>query len=140
MAPLMPVCLVVALILAPFGARAADLVIWWEKGFYAQEDEALKEIIAAFEQKTGKQIELVLYPDEELPQKLRVALEGGQPPDFAFSIDMSDYISKWAFDGRLVDITDSVGSFSNLFDPDALAWFLLLNEKAEKRALCMRCP
>ena len=30
-----------ALILAPLGARAADLVVWWEKGFYAQEDEAV---------------------------------------------------------------------------------------------------
>ena len=30
------------------------------KGFYAQEDEAVREIVAAFEQKTGKQVELVL--------------------------------------------------------------------------------
>ena len=48
------------LILAPPGARAADLVVWWEKGYYAQEDAAVREIIAAFEQKTGKQVELVL--------------------------------------------------------------------------------
>jgi hypothetical protein len=34
-------------------------VVWWEKGFYAQEDEAVREIVAAFEQKTGKQVELV---------------------------------------------------------------------------------
>jgi hypothetical protein len=45
-------------LLAPLGAGAADLVVWWEKGFYAQEDEAVREIVAAFEQKTGKQVEL----------------------------------------------------------------------------------
>ncbi len=53
------VVLALALALAPLGARGADLVVWWEKGFYPQEDQAVQEIIAAFEQKTGKQIELV---------------------------------------------------------------------------------
>ncbi len=48
--------------MAPLGAQAADLVVWWEKGYYAQEDEAVREIIAAFEQETGKQVELVFYP------------------------------------------------------------------------------
>jgi hypothetical protein len=39
-----------ALVVAPVGAEAADLVVWWEKGYYAQEDDAVREIIAAFEQ------------------------------------------------------------------------------------------
>jgi hypothetical protein len=46
--------LVVALIVTPPGAKAADLVVWWEKGFYAEEDEAVRETIAAFEQGTRK--------------------------------------------------------------------------------------
>ena len=50
--------LAAAIVMAPLGAGAADLVVWWEKGYYAQEDEAVREIIAAFEQKTGKQVEL----------------------------------------------------------------------------------
>ena len=49
--------------LAPLGARAADLVVWWEEGYYAEEDEAIREIIAAFEQGiSGKQVELVQQP------------------------------------------------------------------------------
>jgi hypothetical protein len=40
----------VTLVMAPLGAWGADLVVWWEKGFYPQEDEAVAEIIAAFEQ------------------------------------------------------------------------------------------
>jgi ABC-type glycerol-3-phosphate transport system substrate-binding protein len=48
-----------ALILAPLAADAADLVVWWEKGYYDQEDEAVREIVAAFEQETGKQVDLV---------------------------------------------------------------------------------
>ena len=35
-----------ALILAPLTTRAADLVIWWQQGFYTQEDEAVAEMLA----------------------------------------------------------------------------------------------
>ena len=58
------VVLAATLVMAPLGARAADLVVWWEEGYYAQEDAALREIIAAFEQESGKQVELVFYPME----------------------------------------------------------------------------
>ena len=33
--------LVAALLMAPLDANAADLVVWWEKGYYPQEDEAV---------------------------------------------------------------------------------------------------
>ena len=33
--------------------------MWWEEGFNAEEDAAVKETIAAFEQGSGKQVELV---------------------------------------------------------------------------------
>ena len=108
------VILATALATAPLIARAADLVVWWEKGFYPQEDEAVREIIAAFEQETGKQVELTHYSNVELPDKLGAALEAGQPPDFAFGTRVSAYISEWAFDDRLVDLTDIVGFFTFL--------------------------
>ena len=78
------VVLAAAIVLAPLGAQAADLVVWWEEGFYAQEDEAVAEIVAAFEQETGKQVELAFHRRTELPAKIEAALEAGQPPDFAF--------------------------------------------------------
>jgi multiple sugar transport system substrate-binding protein len=129
------VFLAAAIILAPFGAQAADLVVWWEKGYYAQEDEAVREIIAAFEQDTGKQVELVSYSLDELPGKLEAALEAGKPPDFAFGILIDLSMSRWAFDDRLVDLTDAVGHFADLFDPDALTRWMLLNEKTGQKAL-----
>jgi ABC-type glycerol-3-phosphate transport system substrate-binding protein len=45
------------LAMAPLGARGADLVVWWDEGFYPEEAEAVREIVAAFEQETGKQVE-----------------------------------------------------------------------------------
>ena len=46
------VLVALALILAPLGAQAADLVVWWQKGFNPEEEQALAEIVAAFEQET----------------------------------------------------------------------------------------
>ena len=127
--------LAIALILTPLGTRAADLVVWWEKGYYPQEDEAIAEVIAAFEQDSGKQVELVLHPQEDLPGEIVAALEEGRPPDFAFGIDTAQSISRWAFDDQLVDLSDAVGHFSDLFDANTLAWATLLNGKTDQRAL-----
>jgi multiple sugar transport system substrate-binding protein len=129
------VVLAAALVLAPYGVRAADLVVWWDKGYYAQEDEAVREIIAAFEHGTGQQVELASYSQEELLEKLRAALEIGRPPDFAFGGLLGDYIAEWALNDRLVDLTDTIGPFSNLFDPDALAWLTVPNKRTGQRAL-----
>jgi hypothetical protein len=53
------VVLAAALVMAPLGAWAADFVAWWEEGFSPQATEAVVEIGAAFEQKTGKDVEIV---------------------------------------------------------------------------------
>ena len=113
-----------ALILASHGARAADLVVWWDEPLYTGEGEALKEIIAAFEQESSKQVELVFYPIEELQDKIAAALEVGQPPDFAFGLLLNGSVGQWAFHDRLVDLSDAVGHFSDLFDPEVLSWEL----------------
>ena len=132
---LVRVLLAAAIVLAPLGADAADLVVWWEKGFYPQEDAAVRETVAAFELGSGKQVELAFYPDAELPDKIATALEAGPPPDFAFGPRLASYITQWAFDDRLVDLTDTVGHFSDLFDQDALAWYVLLDQRTGQRAL-----
>jgi multiple sugar transport system substrate-binding protein len=105
-------------------------VVWWEEGYYAQEDEAVRETIAAFEQETGKQVELAFYPQAEIADQIEVALKAGQP-DFAYG--QSLWFTGWLSDDRLVGLTDTIGSFSNLFDPDALAWWSY--ENAGQRAL-----
>jgi multiple sugar transport system substrate-binding protein len=110
------------LILAPLGTQAADLVVWWEKGYYAQEDEAVREIVGAFEQKSGKQLELVQPTESELPGKIVASFEADTPPDFVFGVLLQDYIGPWAADDRLADLSEVVGGFSDLFDPDSLAW------------------
>jgi multiple sugar transport system substrate-binding protein len=132
---LMQVLLASTLLFTPPGAQAADLVVWWEKGLYAQEDEAVAETIAAFEQETGKQVDLVYFPLTELPDKVEAALKAGQPPDFAFGLLLYQHVAQWAFDDRLVNLSDAVGHFSDLFDSDALNQTMLLNAHTGQKAL-----
>ena len=80
------VLLAAALVLTPLGARAADLVVWWEKGFAPGEDDAVREIVAAFERKTGKDVELVFELQRTLPAKVSAAVAAKRPPDFVFNV------------------------------------------------------
>jgi multiple sugar transport system substrate-binding protein len=129
------VVIALALILRPFGAQAADLVVWWEEGANPQEDAAVREIVAAFERESGKQVQLILSSEEELPSKIQTALEAGMPPDFAFGLDASSYISQWAYEDRLVDLSGAIGSFTNMFDQEVLNSVTLANGRSGQKAL-----
>ena len=62
---------------APLGARAADLVVWWQKGFYAQEDEAVAEISPPSSRVLAGRSNSLLHPQLELPGKIAAASSGG---------------------------------------------------------------
>jgi multiple sugar transport system substrate-binding protein len=104
-------------------------------GFYAQEDAALREVVAAFEQDTGKHVELVFYPMEAILDQIAGALEADRPPDLAFGSWVSDHIAEWAFDDRLVDLSGAIGHFSDLFDPAQLDRATLLNAATGQKAV-----
>jgi multiple sugar transport system substrate-binding protein len=126
------IVLALALGLAPPNARSADLVVWWEKGFYPQEDEAVREIVAAFEQKTDTQVELVLVPYDETYDKTQAALAAGQPPDFVLP---REGVPQWAYQGQLADLEDALGPVLPLFDADAIEAATLLNGATGRRGL-----
>jgi multiple sugar transport system substrate-binding protein len=124
---------VAAIFLAPFGARSADLVVWWEQGFYPQADEAVAEIIAAFEQDSGKKVELVQPAQNEVFDKARAALAAGKPPDFLFGA-----LVLWeqlAYEDQLADLEDALGPVIDLFDPDMVEAAMLLNGTTGRRGL-----
>ena len=119
------ILLAAALVLAPLGARAADLVVWWEDEFSPGEDDAVREMMAAFEQKTGKTVELTFLPQDVLPGKLQGAVDAGEPPDFEFGTTTNSLVPRWAREGRLVELSAALGPLTELIDKDALAWATL---------------
>ena len=127
--------LATALLMAPLGARAADLVVWWQDDFHPQENEAVAEIIAAFEQETGKQVELIQPAQGETIQKAQAALASGQPPDFLFGITAGLPAAQWAYEHRLVDLEGALNPVFDLFDADAIEVSTLLDGKTGRRGL-----
>ncbi len=129
------VILVAALTLVPLGVRAADLVVWWEEGFYPEEDQAVAELVAAFEAKTGKSVDLVRIR-RDARTEVEAALEAGRPPDFLWGLGNTVYNDvEWALEDRLVDLTEAVGPLRALFDADLLERFTLPNARTGSRGL-----
>ena len=92
-------------------AAQEKLTVWWVKGFYKSEDDALFEAIKKFEAKTGVKVELSQYPVQDMIPKTVAALDAGTPPDVAYA-DVYDFqvTGKWAYDGKLEDISDIIGA------------------------------
>ncbi len=42
------------------------LTIWWTRSFYVQENDALKAVIAAWQNKTGKKVNLLFFPEDDI--------------------------------------------------------------------------
>jgi multiple sugar transport system substrate-binding protein len=131
------VILAAALMLTSSSVSAADLVVWWEEGFYAEADQAVRELVAAFEQKTGKQVELVSLTQEELKTKTLSAVAADHPPDFLYGIPIGDYYLRWAQEDRLIDLADTLGSLAAQFDEDALMAATLPDTMTGQRRLYM---
>src|SRR6202163_2428645 len=83
------------------------LNVWWNKGFYKSEDDALFAAIKKFEDKTKVKVELSQYPVQDTIPKTVSALDAGTPPDVAYA-DVYDFqvTGKCALDGNIADITD----------------------------------
>jgi multiple sugar transport system substrate-binding protein len=130
------ILLAAALALAPLGARAADILVWWEGGYNPEEDQAVRELVAAFEQKSGKKLVLVLQPQLGLPTRVQAALEAGSPPDLLSAfVETDDYYPQWAYEGRLVDLADALGPLVAQFDRDALDRVAMLDTTTGRRGL-----
>jgi multiple sugar transport system substrate-binding protein len=127
--------LLAAVMLRPLSALCAEFVVWWEEGLYHSEDVTVAEVIAAFEQESGKEVELVFQPILEVLDRTQAATDAGRPPDFLFGPVVDSGLEQWAYEDRLVDLTDTVGPLAGMFDADALNASILLNGRTGKRAL-----
>src|SRR3954447_531726 len=130
------VLLAATLVLVPISAWAADLVVWWEEGYNPDEDGAVRELVTAFERKTGKEVQLAFFTVGELPGRTSAAVEAGHPPDFLYGLDIVTLdFPRWAYEGRLVDLSDALGPLATQFDRDAIEDATMLDGSTGRRGL-----
>lgn len=130
-------CIATALGLAlatPALAQEA-LTVWFTKGFYKGEDDALLALIDRFQQATGVKVELSLYATEDCIVKSVAAVEAGTPPDVGYCTTYDFRTTgQWAYEGRLEDVTDVIAPIKDGFQPDALATTFLINGETGQKA------
>jgi multiple sugar transport system substrate-binding protein len=128
---------VAAALLASAGPAPAQekVTVWWVKGFYKSEDDALYAAIAKYEKKTGIKVDLSQYAVQDMIPKTVAALDAGTPPDVAYA-DVYDFqvLGKWAYDGKLEDISDVINPIKDRFAPNTIETTLLYNDKTKKKA------
>jgi multiple sugar transport system substrate-binding protein len=111
------------------------VVVWWNKSYYPQEDEALEAVIARWEEETGNSVELSYFTTEDLPKKILSAVEAGDPPDVAFA-----HLNDWqinprlAWNGQLEDVSDVVTPMEAEYTRAALDSVSLFNNSTGERS------
>ncbi len=124
-----------ALVMTNQAMAQEKLTVWWVKGFYKSEDDALYAAIKKYEDKSGVKVELSQYAVQDGIPKTVSALDAGTPPDVAY-IDVFDFqvTGKWAYDGKLEDISDVLVPMKDKFLKNTLETTYLYNDKTKKRA------
>ncbi len=125
-----------AMLVAAGPAWAQDkLTVWWVKGFYKSEDDALLAAVKKYEQKTGVKVDLSQYAVQDMIPKTVSALDAGTPPDVAYA-DVYDFqvAGKWAFEGKLEDVSDIINPIKDRFAPNTVETTFLYNDTAKKKA------
>ncbi len=116
-------------------ASAETLTVWWNKGFYAAEDDALKQMVKKWEEKTGNTVNLSFYSTSDVAAKVVSGMGSGEPPDIAYA-DLNDFAIAplQAWKGALADVSDVVEPLKDEYTKTALASAYLYNNAEKKRS------
>jgi multiple sugar transport system substrate-binding protein len=126
-----------SLLLACAGAACAEetISVWANKGKYKAEDVALQAVVDRFEKKTGIKVELSLFSSEDVATKSISAVSAGTPPDIGFgSTYNAKTTGKWAYEGKLEDVSAVLLPIKSRFLPGVVETTYLYNEKAKKKS------
>ena len=130
------VCLAVALIgpgLAGVAGAGEKLVVWWNKGYYKEEDEGMQKVAADFARENNVEVEITFTIQDDLGPKITSALIARRTPDVAFCFFNDFHISpRFAWDGRLADVSDLINDLKPRYIESHMTTGRLFN-KAENK-------
>jgi multiple sugar transport system substrate-binding protein len=111
------------------------LRVWWNRGYYPEETEAIQKIINEWQKQSDIKVELTSYAEKDLAKATQNAVEDGGLPDilYNYSADWTLY-PRYAWENRLVDVTDIVEPLKDWFSPIALESVYYKNRVTRKRS------
>src|SRR5437588_2578198 len=114
-------------------AAATTAEVWWVQGFVQEEDVAFKKIVADYEKASGNKIDYSIIPFAPGRQKIVAAMQTGVVPDM-FTNNPIEIGALYAWDDKLVDVSDVVATQREEFTETALANNNLYNNVQKKRS------
>src|SRR5215831_8214955 len=114
-------------------AAATTAEVWWGQGFVPEEDTAIKRVVTDYQKASGNTIELVITPFAPQRQKIVAAVQSGIVPDF-FPANPNEIIALYAWDDKLVDVTDVVETQKEEYTETALLSSHCYNNVEKKRS------
>ena len=118
-------------------AAATTATVWWTQGFAQEEDIAFKKIVADYEKASGNTIDYSIMPYAPMRQKIVSAMTSGVVPDL-FQNTPAEIIALYAWDDKLVDVSDVVETQKEEYTETALLIGLLLQQCREEAQLLRR--
>jgi multiple sugar transport system substrate-binding protein len=118
----------------PQKARSQSLEIWWTKGLVLAEDEAIQAIVRDWQVSSGTPVQLSFHKQGDILQKVEQALQAGQGPDvlYAYKGDLTLH-PQWAWQGKLMDVSDIVKPVQAQYMPALLPAAVLHNAVDNRR-------
>src|SRR5215831_15466439 len=119
----------------PFIANAAatTATVWWTQGFAEEEDISIKKIVADYQKASGNTIDMTITPFAPLRQKIVAAMQSGVVPDM-FTNNPLEIIALYAWDNKLIDLTDVVETQKAQYGDTALATAYCYNSIDKRRS------
>jgi multiple sugar transport system substrate-binding protein len=114
-------------------AAAKTAEVWWAQGFIENEDISIKKIVADYQKASGNTIDLVITPFAPQRQKIVAAIQTGVVPDF-FPNNPAEVIALYAWEDKLLDVTDIVETQKAQYTETALANSYCYNNVTKKRS------
>jgi multiple sugar transport system substrate-binding protein len=114
-------------------AAATTAEVWWPQGFVPEEDAAIKKVVADYQKASGNTIDLNIAPFAPQRQKIVAAVQSGIVPDL-FLNNPTEIIALYAWDDKLVDVTDVVDTQKSQYTDTALLNSYCYNTVAKKRS------
>jgi multiple sugar transport system substrate-binding protein len=114
-------------------AAATTATVWWVQGFAQEEDVAFKKIVADYEKASGNTIDHSIVPYAPMRQKIVSAVTSGVVPDL-FQNTPAEIIALYAWDDKLVDVSDVVETQREEFTETALLTVRCYNNVEKKRS------
>ena len=115
-------------------AQAKTANVWWTQGFAHEEDIAFNKLIADYQKASGNMIDATIIPYAPMRQKIVSAVTSGAVPDL-FQNTPPEIIALWAWEDKLVDLSDVVETQREEYADTALQLVNCYNNVTKKRSI-----